>query len=105
MKNVEVPEDAFKKLVLLVHSSKPFLQIPPDNLALLNLWRVSKPLLEKLLKKSRYEIVTTKGKTIVKSYDEPSGTEGLPFGDSSDAPSDAPVEETKKFLCRKRKGK
>ena len=40
-RKIEVNEDDLKKVILMLKLSKQYLQIPNDNLALYNMWRVS----------------------------------------------------------------
>lgn len=47
-KKIEIPEDEFKKIVLILKCSKRYVNLPPSNLFLGNLWRVSSKLADKL---------------------------------------------------------
>lgn len=43
-KKIEMTEDEFKKIVLILKCSKRYVNLPPNNLFLGNLWRVSSKL-------------------------------------------------------------
>lgn len=66
MRKIEVPEDDLKKVILILKLSRPYLSIPPKNLALINWWRVSGKLADKLMKKAGLIMVTNKGRTTLK---------------------------------------
>lgn len=66
MRKIEVPEDDLKKVILILKLSRPYLNIPPKNLALINWWRVSDKLANKLMKKAGLIMVTNKGRTTLK---------------------------------------
>lgn len=57
-------EGDLKKVVLLLSSSKTLVQIPPDDLQVMNLWRISGKLVEKILRKQGWAI-EKKGKRIM----------------------------------------
>lgn len=56
-KKIEMTEDEFKKIVLILKCSKRYVNLPPNNLFLGNLWRVSSKLADKLLKRNGFQIV------------------------------------------------
>lgn len=60
-KKIEIPEDEFKKIVLILKCSKRYVNLSPSNLFLGNLWRVSSKLADKLLKRNGFQIVKGKG--------------------------------------------
>ena len=54
MGKIEIDIDDLKKVILMLKTSKPYLQIPPNKeMVLQNMWRVSGKLADKLLKKAR----------------------------------------------------
>lgn len=53
-KKIEMTEDEFKKIVLILKCSKRYVNLPPNNLFLGNLWRVSSKLADKLLKRNGF---------------------------------------------------
>ena len=55
-KKIEMTEDEFKKIVLILKCSKRYVNLPPNNLFLGNLWRVSSKLADKLLKRNGFQI-------------------------------------------------
>lgn len=67
---IEIDLEDIKKVILILTLSKQHLNVPADNLNLLNMWRVSGKLRDKLLKKSGMQIVEVKGKTILKPLEE-----------------------------------
>lgn len=67
---VEVNEDDLKKVILMLKLSKMYLRIPPDNLALLNMWRVSGKLADKLMRNAGLVMVTNKGRRTLKPVGE-----------------------------------
>lgn len=60
-KKIEMTEDEFKKIVLILKCSKRYVNLPPSNLFLGNLWRVSSKLADKLLKRNGFQIVKGTG--------------------------------------------
>lgn len=60
-KKIEMTEDEFKKIVLILKCSKRYVNLPPNNLFLGNLWRVSSKLADKLLKRNGFQIVKGTG--------------------------------------------
>lgn len=69
-KKIEVNEDDLKKVILMLKLSKQYLQIPNDNLALYNMWRVSGKLADKLMRKAELAMITNKGRTTLKPIRE-----------------------------------
>lgn len=70
-KKIEIPEDEFKKIVLILKCSKRYVNLPPNNLFLGNLWRVSSKLADKLLKRNGFQIVKgTGGRYTVKPVED-----------------------------------
>ena len=67
MKKIEVDENDIRKIILMLKLSKQYLHLPTDNLRLLNAWRVSGKLADKLMKKAKLTLITDKGKTIIKN--------------------------------------
>lgn len=61
---ITMDEGDLKKVVLLLSSSKTLVQIPPDDLQVMNLWRISGKLVEKILRKQGWAI-EKKGKRIM----------------------------------------
>ena len=88
-RKIEVNEDDLKKVILMLKLSKQYLQIPSDDLTLVNLWRVSGKLADKLMRKAELTITTNKGRTTLKPL----------------VPSDAVLVDipTRTPRCRKRK--
>lgn len=125
-KTIEVAEDDFKKVMLILKYSKPFVQLEPTDLFLGNLWRVAPKLADTITKKAGYVFVENKGKKTLKPKDEVPEvtTKETECVDTTkeDEPKNAPapvepekveeprpeeaVEETPKVpRCRKRKRK
>lgn len=112
-RKVEVNEDDLKKVILMLKLSKQYLQIPNDNLALYNMWRVSGKLVDKLMRKAELAMVTIKGRTILKPIgevtsevaDKDAPTEESPVEVKSEEISETPVEKPadKVPRCRRRK--
>lgn len=50
IRKIEINEDELRKVILILKLSKTFVRVPSDNLTLLNLWRVSEKLADKLMK-------------------------------------------------------
>ena len=63
---VTIDEDDFKKIVLLLKMSKTYVKVPPENIQLMNLWRVSDKVADKLLKKNGMQMLNLNGRVIVK---------------------------------------
>lgn len=84
-RKIEVNEDDLKKVILILKLSKQYVQIPNDNLALCNMWRVSGKLADKLMRKAELAMVTIKGRTILKPIGEVN---------SEVSDKDAPTEES-----------
>ena len=70
MKKIEVDEDYFKKLVLMVKLSKAYVNLPPQDLQLSNLWRVAPKLADKLIAKAGMVLIQNKGKLSLKYASE-----------------------------------
>lgn len=113
-RKIEVNEDDLKKIILMLKLSKQYLQIPNDNLALYNMWRVSGKLADKLMRKAELVMVTNKGRTTLKPIGEinsevtdkeDSPAEEKPAEVKSEETSETPVEKPadKVPRCRKRK--
>lgn len=84
-KKIEVSEADLKQIILIMKMSKPYVNIPPGNLRLENLWRVSGKLADKLMRKADLTLVTNKGKLLLKPTSEVN---------SEDAPKEEPKERT-----------
>lgn len=69
-KTIEVNEDDFKKVMLMLKYSKPFVKLEPTDLFLGNLWRVAPKLADTLTKKAGYVFVENKGKKTLKLASE-----------------------------------
>lgn len=129
-KKIEVSEADLKQIILIMKMSKPYVNIPPGNLRLENLWRVSGKLADKLMRKADLTLVTNNGKFSLKPTSEAINSEDAPKDEtkktseevSTETPteevkpdetpsenqgektSETPAEETKKtHRCRKRK--
>lgn len=70
MRKIEINEDELRKVILILKLSKAFVRVPSDNLTLLNLWRVSEKLADKLMKKAGLFMTTNKGRTTFKLIEE-----------------------------------
>lgn len=119
-KKIEVNEDDIKKVIFILKQSKPYLQIPSENLALRNLWQSSEKLADKFMKKAGLVMVTLKGRTLVKPAEasvekveapveekpieeKPAEVEPAPVTEETTSVEESP--ETKVPRCRKRKPK
>ena len=112
-RKIEVNEDDLKKVILILKLSKPHLRIPRDDLGLMNLWRVSGKLTDKLMRKAELIMVTNRGRTMLKPIegvnsdvtDEEVSTERNLVEVKSEETSEAPVEKPmgKVPRCCKRK--
>lgn len=112
-RKIEVNEDDLKKVILILKLSKQYVQIPKDNLALYNMWRVSGKLADKLMRKAELAMVTIKGRTILKPIgevnsevaDKDTPIEESPAEVKSEEVSEAQVEKPAERVprCRKRK--
>lgn len=130
-KKIEVSEADLKQIILIMKMSKPYVNIPPGNLRLENLWRVSGKLADKLMRKADLTLVTNNGKFSLKPTSEAINSEDAPKDETKkeaaeevptetpteevkpeetpsenqeEKPSETPAEETKKIpRCRKRK--
>ena len=131
-KKIEVSEADLKQIILIMKMSKPYVNIPPGNLRLENLWRVSGKLADKLMRKADLTLVTNNGKFSLKPTSEAINSEDAPKEETKEEtsteevhtetpteevkseeapsetkeekPSETPTEETKKTpRCRKRK--
>lgn len=105
-RKIEVNEDDLKKVILMLKLSKPYLQIPNDNLALYNMWRVSGKLADKFMRKAELVMVTNKGRTTLK----PVGEVSSEVADKTESSEEKTAEvvkpsEDKVPRCRKRKSK
>lgn len=94
-RKVEVNEDDLKKVILMLKLSRTYLNLPPKNLFLVNLWRIAPKLADKLMRKSGLVLVQGKGRVVLK-----------PAGETSE--NVEPVQETdtvsgteKTHRCRK----
>lgn len=112
-KKIEISEADLKQVILLIKMSRPFLRIPTSNLRLINLWRVSGYLADKLMRKAGLTFVTNNGKISLKSINDVVGSdtskdalkkkEGVSSSECRDNES-SPIEEPKRApRCRKRK--
>lgn len=125
-RKIEINEDDFKKIVLMLKLSKDYVKVPADNLALGNLWRVSSKLADKLLRSAEMEITQNKGRFTVKEISKEEKpkletvfeveveekpvetTTETPVEDTTESPKEetpVPTEEVKVPRCRKRKSK
>ena len=113
-RKIEVNEDDLKKVILMLKLSKQYLQIPNDNLALYNMWRVSGKLADKLMRKAELVMVANKGRITLKPIGEvtsevadknPPAEEKPAEAVKSEETSETPVEKPadKVPRCRKRK--
>lgn len=106
MKKIEVNEDDFKKLVLMVKLSKAYVNLPPQDLQLGNLWRVAPKLADKLIAKAGMVLVQHKGRLSLKYASEvPQGamiigqgyvkpkTEDNAPQKQTDEPAEQPIEQ------------
>ena len=69
-KKVEVNEDDLKKAILILKCSKKYVQLPPADLFLGNLWRVAEKLGDKLMRNADLLLVEGKGHPTLKHPDE-----------------------------------
>lgn len=94
-KKVEVNEDDFKKIMLMLKYSKEFVKLDPSDLFLGNLWRVAPKLADKLVKKVGYVFVENKGRKTLKLESEvtPVNTEGTVTEDSKDTGANKPKDD------------
>lgn len=94
-KKVEVNEDDFKKIMLMLKYSKEFVKLDPSDLFLGNLWRVAPKLADKLVKKAGYVFVENKGRKTLKLESEvtPVNTEGTVTEDSKDTGANKPKDD------------
>lgn len=104
MRKIEINEDDLKKVILILKLSKEYVQIPTSNLALINLWRVSGKLSDKLMRKAGLVLTQNKGRFVLKPIED-----GVP---ENEAPKEETPQETtevenaeKIHRCRKRKPK
>ena len=104
-RKIEVNEDDLKKVILMLKLSKQYVQIPNDNLALYNMWRVSGKLADKLMRKAELVMVTNKGRTTLKPIGEVTSEEKPAEAVKSEETSEIPVEKPadKVPRCHKRK--
>lgn len=65
-RKILVDEDDYKRMIIMLKYSRPFLSIPSNDLALLNNWRVANKLVDKLLRRGNMTIEENKGKRVVK---------------------------------------
>lgn len=108
VQKIEVNEDDFKKVVLMMKYSKEFVKLDPKDLFLGNLWRIAPKLADKLAKKAGYVFVENKGRKTLKLLSEVETPEvntedaetskvDLGKSDESNIPKDEkPVEDTPK---------
>ena len=104
MRKIEINEDDLKKVILTLKLSKKYVKIPSDNLALINLWRVSGKLGDKLMRKAGLVLTQNKGRFVLKPIEG-----GAP---ENETPKEETPQETtevenvvKIHRCRKRKPK
>lgn len=111
-KKIEVNEDDFKKIMLMLKYSKEFVKLDPTDLFLGNLWRVAPKLVDKIVKKSGYSFVENKGRKTLKHTSEISEDVDKEDGekekeevveDASEPPTESNTESTLRHRCRKRK--
>lgn len=112
-RKIEINEDDLKKVILMLKLSKQYVQVPNNNLALYNMWRVSGKLADKLMRKAELAMVTIKGRTILKPIGEVNSEvadkdvpiEESPVEVKSEDTSETPVEKPAEKVprCRKRK--
>ena len=76
MKKIEINEDDFKKIMLILKHSRPFVQLDPKDLFLSNLWRVANKLADSVTKKAGYEFTEVKGKKSLKVVSEATSENG-----------------------------
>lgn len=113
-RKIEINEDDLKKVILILKLSKQYLQIPNDNLALYNMWRVSGKLADKLMRKAELVMVTNKGRTTLKPIGEVTSevadknppaeekpVEAVKSEETSEIPVEKPADKVPR--CRKRK--
>lgn len=111
VRKIEVNEDDLKKVILMLKLSKPHIQIPHEDLALCNMWRVSGKLADKLMRKAQLVMVVSKGRITLKSVGEvnseivtgSTSTEDTSTDEEVKETSDTSVETSKVPRCRKRK--
>lgn len=99
-KKIEVSEADLKQIILIMKMSKPYVNIPPGNLRLENLWRVSGKLADKLMRKADLTLVTNNGKFSLKLTSEAINSEDAPKDETKkeaaeEVPTETPTEEVK----------
>lgn len=101
-KKIEVSEADLKQIILIMKMSKPYVNIPPGNLRLENLWRVSGKLADKLMRKADLTLVTNNGKFSLKPTSEAINSEDAPKEETKEetatteeVPTETPTEEVK----------
>lgn len=101
-KKIEVSEADLKQIILIMKMSKPYVNIPPGNLRLENLWRVSGKLADKLMRKADLTLVTNNGKFSLKPTSEAINSEDAPKEETKEetatteeVPIETPTEEVK----------
>lgn len=101
-RKIELNEDEFKNIILMMKLSGKYLQIPPNELRLFNIWRVAPKLADKLLKRTQMQIVQNKGRISVKPI-----TEETPVVDTpkENTPKVDENDEHRPLHHRKRKSK
>lgn len=121
-RKIEVNEDDLKKVILMLKLSKQYLQLPPQDLFLSNLWRVAPKLADKLMRKAELTLVQNKGRITLKPIGEVHAEATVIGEESVTLPKDKPIEEVKEEVpkevveatevetekvhrCRKRKPK
>ena len=126
VRKIEVNEDDLKKVILMLKLSKSYLQLPPQDLFLTNLWRVAPKLADKLMRKAELVLIQNKGRLTLKPVGEVPDGATIIGGGLVTLPKDKPAaeeakEETSKGVteiaedtkdetekvhrCRKRKSK
>lgn len=129
-KKIEVSEADLKQIILIMKLSRPYVNVPSGNLRLMNLWRVSGKLADKLMRKADLTLVTNNGRFSLKPTSEVINSENASkdetknetaeeapaetsakevkseeaTSENKEKPSETPAEDTKKPpRCRKRK--
>ena len=94
-RKIEVNEDDFKKILLILKLSKGYLKLPSQDLFLTNLWRVAPKLADKLMRKENLVLVQSKGRMSIKDASEvPADATIMGGGNVSALKVETPSEET-----------
>lgn len=98
-KKIEVNEADLKQIILIMKMSKPYVNIPTENLRLVNLWRISGKLSDKLMRKAGLTLVINNGKLSLKPILEVVNSEDSSKDETKEtdeeAPTETPTEEVK----------